>query len=70
MWADSITQENRKKFLKPIKEFIKKTSTVIISLTQSQLPVVFRGPKSRMNGYLYLYIFILSYQFLPKFIFF
>ena len=59
----------RKKFSKPIEQSIKKTSSVIISLTQCQLLVVFRGPLSLTDaGYLYIEIFILIYQVIFKFI--
>ena len=59
----------RKKFSKPIEQSIKKTSSVIISLTQYQLLVVFRGPLSLTDaGYLYIEIFILIYQVIFKFI--
>ena len=41
---------------------------MIISLTQYQLLVVFRGPISLVTGYLYLEIFIPIYQVIFKFI--
>ena len=42
---------------------------MIISLTQYQLLVVFRGPLSLTDaGYLYIEIFILIYQVIFKFI--